>query len=156
MPQTDTAAVLAAIDACRKRAIWTADFAFLNKDRPGKTRMEMREIRADLATDSARDKLAQIAADVPLLAAVARAAAELVGHSATRGAVNNWPWWGWTSEDGAGCIGCMGDDDDLDDSIAQTDDWSAFPHDPDCWAMRLDAALAALATGAGTGTGGAG
>lgn len=79
----DTTAALRRIEECRKRAIWAADYAVLNKARPGKTRMEMREIRADLATDRARAELAQLAADVPLLCAIARAAVEIArpGHT---------------------------------------------------------------------------
>lgn len=69
-----TARALAFVEAARKRAIWADDFVMLNADRRDRTRMEMREIRADLATDSARAELALLVADVPLLAAVAIAA----------------------------------------------------------------------------------
>lgn len=78
---------------------------------------------------------------VPLLADIAAAAVRLVAFAAERN--GDWPWWGWTGEDGAGCIGCLADDDDLDDPISFTDDWSAFPHEPECWAMQLDAAIRA-------------
>lgn len=99
-----------------------------------------------MAADTPLDPAA-VRVAVPALIDVADAAAGLLAFASHRNEPQGWPWWGWTSEEdgSAGCIGCLGNDDDMPERVGQTDDWSLFPHEPDCRAARLDAALARLA-----------
>lgn len=121
-----TAAALARCESARKRAIWADDFVALNADRRDRTRMEMREIRADLSTNSARAELALLVADVPLLAAIASAAVRLVEVDP------RW-WWLGGDDDEYRCISCGGN--------------GGYPvkvaHAPNCPALALDAAIRA-------------
>lgn len=106
---------------------------------------EMRE-RCEAASIHSNPQASWYSGDVPLLLDAVEAAARLVAQLTRATYPENAPWWGVVN-DNYDCVWCVGCQSESRDAPDEDGTWEGIDHTPDCPALRLDAALAAIAGG---------